>query len=207
MSDYIERFNKMKPDLVVIGSSLGGLQALSRVIGALPKDFPLPIVVVQHRGRDGDEGASRNLQSCTTLRVSEPDDKEALLPGRVYFAPSDYHLLVETGSLSLSTDEPLNGSRPSIDLLFLSAADSHGSGVIAVILTGANADGAMGARKIVEEGGFLIIQDPVGAEAKAMPEAAIAAVGADRARVLPLDRIAAELLALSTVKAGQGGRQ
>ena len=124
--------------------------------------------------------------------MREAEDKEPIEPGVAYFAPPDYHLLVEDERrLSLSGEEPVLFSRPSIDILFESAADAYGDGLIAVVLTGANSDGAQGLKAVVEAGGVAIVQNPDGAYAAAMPEAAIAAC--PNARVLPLNEISAHL--------------
>jgi two-component system chemotaxis response regulator CheB len=176
--------------IVVIGTSLGGLHALEVLLGGFAIDFPLPIAVVQHRGVDAEARSllTSLLQLGCVLPVVEADDKQPLQGGRVYFGPPDYHLLVERGQLALSTDARVCHARPSIDVLFESAADAYGDGVIAVVLTGASADGAAGATRVRERGGTVVAQDPRGAEAPAMPAAAIA-TGAVH-HVLPLDEIA-----------------
>jgi two-component system chemotaxis response regulator CheB len=132
------------------------------------------------------------LRARCAIRVREAEDKEPIEPGVVYFAPPDYHLLVEQDKrLSLSDDEPVLFSRPSIDVLFESAADAYGGGLIGVVLTGANSDGANGLKAVVEAGGVAVVQSPGSAYAVAMPEAAIAAC--PDARVLPVNEIAAYL--------------
>ncbi len=183
------------PTLVVIGTSWGGLHALSHIVEALPPDFRLPIVVVQHRGRDSDETMALILQARCRRPVREAEDKDMIEPGSVYLAPPDYHLLVDDGYLALSTDEPVGFSRPSIDVLFETAADAYGSGVIGVLLTGANHDGTRGLARIKEVGGFAIVQDPASAEVPTMPESAIADVAIDC--ILPLERIAPFLVELA----------
>jgi two-component system chemotaxis response regulator CheB len=180
--------------LVTIGCSMGGMHALQIIFGALPKDFPLPITVVQHRYRTSNEGLPAFLRRHSKLNVVDTVDKEWIKPGTVYLAPANYHLLVEPGELSLSVDDAVSYSRPSIDVMFESAADAYGSGVIAVVLTGANADGARGADRIKKRGGFVIAQDPSTAESPAMPQAAIDATRVDR--ILPLDRIGPFLVEL-----------
>lgn len=181
-------------ELVVIGCSMGGMHALQIIFGALPKDFPVPIAVVQHRYRTSNEGLPAFLRRHAKLDVVDTTDKEWIKPGTVYLAPANYHLLVERGELSLSVDEAVAYSRPSIDVLFESAAMSYASGVIGVVLTGANADGARGAARIKERGGFVVVQDPATAESPAMPQAAIDATRVDR--ILPLDRIGPFLVEL-----------
>jgi two-component system chemotaxis response regulator CheB len=133
------------------------------------------VAVVLHRSKNGPDYLAALLQNSCPLTVKEAQDKEPLLPGQVLVAPADYHLLVEPGFCVLSTDEPVEWSRPSIDVLFESAADAHGQGVIGVILTGANADGARGVARIRQRGGLVVVQDPQTAEGGMMPEAAIQA--------------------------------
>jgi two-component system chemotaxis response regulator CheB len=181
--------------IVVIGTSRGGLHALGVVLSALPPDFPLPVAVVQHRTRDADSSLSDLLQRQTPLRVVETDDKTSIEPGIVYLAPPDYHLLVDETQLSLSTEDRVSFARPSIDVLFDSAAMAFGSGVIAVILTGANEDGADGAAAVKRHGGRVIAQDPLEAESPAMPAAVVDRHLADA--VLPLAAIAPYLVAVA----------
>ncbi|MDI6777288.1 MAG: chemotaxis protein CheB [Syntrophales bacterium] len=166
--------------LVVIGASRGGMRVLEKLLSALPKEFSLPVVVVQHRGGDTEDVLVRLLQEHCALTVKEPEDKEVILLGHVYLAPADYHLLVEGDHFAMSNAEPVWYSRPSIDVLFESAADSYGERVIGVILTGNNQDGAKGLAAIKNQGGTAIVQDPATAEARVMPEAAIAATNIDR---------------------------
>ena len=179
-------------DLVVMGTSTGGLHALTRLLSALPASFPLPIAIVQHRSRDSDERLSSLLGGASKIPVYEAEDKEPLRSPGVYLSPPDYHLLIEPGSVALSTEEPVAYSRPSIDVLFESAAYSHGSGVIGVLLTGANQDGTRGLQRIKERGGYVIVQDPESAESAFMPKHAVRSMLPDR--VLNLDQIAAELV-------------
>ena len=175
-------------DLVVIGASWGGLDAVGRVLAGFPAEVDLPIVVAQHRHPDSLDATLRGLLGSQIGRpVVDVEDKLEIEAGRVYLAPPDYHLLVERGSFALSVDERVKFARPSIDVLFHSAADAYGAGVIGVILTGANEDGAAGLAEIKERGGVAIIQDPTGAARRAMPDAALAATVADA--VLPLDEI------------------
>jgi two-component system, chemotaxis family, protein-glutamate methylesterase/glutaminase len=178
----------MSHELIVIGTSLGGLSALEILFGGLPSEFSLPIAVVQHRGVESDETLALLLQVHCALPVIEPDDKDPIEGGRVYLAPPDYHLLVDRGCFALSTEPKVCYARPSIDVLFESAANSYREGVIGVVLTGASRDGAQGLAKIKERGGLAVVQDPREAESPTMPEAAIARVKVDR--VLPLPEIA-----------------
>jgi two-component system chemotaxis response regulator CheB len=181
--------------IVAVGTSWGGLSAMTRLLGGLPDDFPIPIVVVQHRGKDSDRLLVQLLQDATGLKVSEIEDKDVLCAGTVHVAPADYHVLVESGYLSLTLEEPVRFSRPSIDVMFTSAADAYGSETVGVILTGANEDGASGLADIVKRGGCALIQDPKTAEIRIMPEAAIRAVPS--AKVLSLGHLALRLIELS----------
>jgi two-component system chemotaxis response regulator CheB len=182
-----------RPPLVCIGASWGGLQAVRALLAKLPADFPAPVCVVQHRGDDDGQGGLANAMAVDTgLSVCEPNDKHPLEPGNAYVAPPGYHLLVDGDHLALSVDERESWARPSIDVLFASAADSAGAGTIAVVLTGANEDGARGARAVHEAGGVVIAQDPEEAERAEMPRAAIATGVVDE--VLPLDEIAAAVI-------------
>jgi two-component system chemotaxis response regulator CheB len=163
------------------------MTALETVLAGLPADLPVPVAVVQHR--DVRSATLANLlQRHTRLRVREPQDKEPFLPGHVYIAAPDYHLLVESDGFSLSTDPPVCHARPSIDVLFESAADAFGRSTIGVVLTGASSDGSNGCIWIKRSGGYLIVQDPTYAESPTMPRAAIAAATPDR--ILGLHEIA-----------------
>jgi two-component system, chemotaxis family, protein-glutamate methylesterase/glutaminase len=176
-------------ELVVIGTSWGGLHALRRVLGGLPPKFDVPVVVVQHRHRDSDHLLVSLLQDHTSLKVHEVEDKTELAPGGVYVAPAEYHVLVEVGHLALSTEEPVRYSRPSIDVTFESAADSYGARTIGVIMTGANDDGSRGLKRIADRGGAAIVQDPSTAESAIMPAAALKLV--PDAKVARIDEIGA----------------
>jgi two-component system chemotaxis response regulator CheB len=181
--------------IAVVGASWGGLAALSQLIAALPRNFPVPLAIVQHRSRHSDDLLASLLQDMTQLRVIDVEDKEPLEPGNVYVAPANYHMMVEKGHLSLTTDPLVRFSRPSIDVTFISAADAYREGTVGVVLTGANDDGSLGLRHIVNRGGKAIIQDPATAESPTMPLAAKRAVPS--AEVLPLLEIPERLLALS----------
>jgi two-component system chemotaxis response regulator CheB len=178
-------------DIVVVGTSWGGLTALRELIAGLPRDFALPVVLVQHRHRQSDQLLTSLLQDRTPLTVCEIEDKAPIGAGNLYIAPADYHVLIEPGYFSLSTEEPVRFSRPSIDVTFASAADTYGRGVVGVVLTGANADGSRGLKRIADRGGLAVVQDPKTAESPTMPSAAIKSVPA--ARVVPLGEIAAVL--------------
>jgi two-component system chemotaxis response regulator CheB len=182
-------------EAIVIRASAGALEALSAILPALPQGFELPVLVVVHVPPDRRSVLSELFEAKCRVPVKEAEDKEPIVGGTVYFAPPDYHLLVEADRcLALSSDEPVLFSRPSIDVLFESAADAYGPALIGVVLTGANQDGAKGLRAIVAAGGAALVQEPQGAFAPAMPEAAIASVPG--AGILSLDQIAAHLKTL-----------
>lgn len=169
----------------VIGASAGGVEALLQLLPTLPASFPLPVMIVVHIPSDRPSALPELFASKCQLKVKEAEDKEPIQPATVYFAPPDYHLLVETeGCLSLSSDEPALFSRPSIDLLFESAADAYGPDLLAVILTGASSDGSRGLRAACEAGATAWVQEPASALAPLMPNAALEACPA--ARVLSL---------------------
>ncbi|HJQ10790.1 MAG TPA: chemotaxis protein CheB [Gemmatimonadaceae bacterium] len=185
----------MPYSIVAIGTSWGGLMAMSKLLGALPSDFAIPIVIVQHRSKDSDRLLSQLLQDATQLAVCEIEDKDALEPGKVHVAPANYHVLIEKGYFSLTVEEPVRYSRPSIDVMFTSAADTYGKEAIGVVLTGANEDGSRGLAHIVKRGGKALIQAPKSAEIPIMPEASLRAV--PTAEVLPLPQLGNRLIELS----------
>ena len=186
---------QQKYDVIVLGCSMGGMAAMEAIFSVLPAEFPVPIVVTQHRYRTSGEALPSFLRRHSRLDVVDATDKQWIHPGNIYLAPADYHLMIDRdGELSLSVDAAVAYSRPSIDVLFESAADAYGAGTVAVVLTGANADGARGAKRIKERGGFVVVQDPKTAESPIMPAAAIAATRVDR--ILPLDRIGPFLVEL-----------
>ncbi len=161
-------------EAVVIGASLGGMHALKKVLMQLPQDFPVPILIVQHLSPKSDSFLIGYLDGLCEMVIKEADEKEKIMPGHAYIAPPNYHLLVETdGDLALSVDEKVNYARPSIDILFESAADFYGDKLIGIVLTGANYDGAKGLKQIKEKGGLTIVQDPLTAECDIMPRAAL----------------------------------
>lgn len=174
-------------DLIVVGASLGGLHALESLFAALSSSFIVPLAIVQHRHRDSDDTLRSVLQRSSALPIYEAEDKQPIAPGAIYLAPADYHLLVERGSFALSTEGPVNHARPSIDVLFESAAAAYGARLIGVILTGASADGAQGLAIMKARGGCTVVQEPSSAECRVMPEAALAATTADH--VVPLHEI------------------
>jgi two-component system chemotaxis response regulator CheB len=191
----------------VIGVSTGGVQALSQLLGALPGDFPLPLLIVQHMGSDAGSGLARLLDERCRLRVKEADEQDEIEAGTAYLAPPNYHLLVERGGyLALSEDAPVSFARPSVDVLFESAADVYGRELIGIVLTGANYDGARGLKRIKNLGGLAVVQDPADADAQQMPLAALAATEVDY--VVALKELAALLqdLAAQRMPSAERGR-
>jgi len=187
----------MSLELIVIGASWGGLGALERVLGGLPDDFATPIAIAQHRAIDSGSGALSEMLSRRSGRtVREAADKDEIKPGCVYVAPPDYHLLVEADGFALSTEGQVHHARPSIDVLFDSAADVYAERLAGVILTGANDDGAYGLMRVRRRGGVTIAQDPATAERAEMPRAAIVTGAVEH--VLPLEEIAPMLVSLTS---------
>lgn len=167
--------HRIRYEAVAIGVSAGGMKALPVLLAPLPADLPLAVLIVQHMGPDTDhEFFLAYLRQNTKLKVTEAGEREPVEPGIVYVAPANYHLLIERNrTLSLSIDDKVNYSRPSIDVLFESAARTYHDSLIGVILTGASSDGAAGLKAIKEYGGLTIVQDPTTAESPFMPAAAI----------------------------------
>lgn len=178
---------------IVVGGSSGGIDALMEILPALPATLRAPVLVVLHLPRDRPSMLAEIFQPRCALPLREACDKDPLLPATVYFAPPDYHLLVDAGPrAALSVDAPLHYSRPSIDVLFESAADQYGENLVGILLSGANHDGAAGLQAIGAAGGLMVVQDPDSALVPAMPRAALACCASPR--VLPPAGIA-ELLA------------
>ncbi|GAA6615423.1 chemotaxis protein CheB [Scytonema sp. NUACC26] len=182
--------------LIAIGASLGGINALEVLLPGLPKNFSVPVAIVLHRHKDSSDDKLRvALQQYSHLAIVEPQDKEEILPGCVYLAPADYHLQVEGRNntipnpyFSLSVDAPVTYARPSIDVLFKTAADAYADKVIGVLLTGANYDGKQGLTRIKARGGKTVVEDPSTAACATMPKAAVVAGVVDK--ILPLADIA-----------------
>ncbi len=188
----------MSPDrlaLVAVGCSWGGLAAVGRLLEALPDAFALPTVIVQHRS-EAPSALVELLGRHTARRVAEPDDKDLVLANHVYVAPPGYHLLVDRHRFSLTTEEPVRYARPSVDVLFESAANAYGPALAAIVLTGANDDGAKGLARVAAAGGLALVQDPATAERATMPAAALAAV--PTAVVGDIDLLARTLVAAVT---------
>jgi two-component system, chemotaxis family, protein-glutamate methylesterase/glutaminase len=171
--------------MIVMGGSHGGMQSVQYLLAALPSDFVLPIVIALHRPPDDEDLLTPLLQRGCVLRVTEVLDKEPLEAGRIYIAPPDYHVLVEPDCLSLSIDERVNHARPSIDVLFESAALVYGSRAIGVVLSGAGVDGARGAAAIRQRGGPVLIESPAMAFRSDLPAAALAAAAGSQSLSLP----------------------
>ncbi len=182
----------MKPKAIVIGSSAGGLQALKTIFFLLGSDFSIPIIVVQHISPHSDNYITTYLNRICKIKVKEANEKEMIENGIIYFSPPNFHLLIEENfTFSLSTEDRVNFARPSIDVLFETAAFAYGKMLVGIVLTGANNDGAIGLRKIKKRGGITIVQDPKSAEVNAMPNSAIKESKIDY--ILSLENIA-ELL-------------
>jgi two-component system chemotaxis response regulator CheB len=169
------------PKLLVIGGSAGSLEVLMKLLPELKPEWPLAVIIVLHRRTDSDTLLSELLASKTSLSVKDAEEKDILLPGCIYVAPSDYHLLIEPdGSLTLDASEKVHYSRPSIDVTFMSAAEVFGSRLYCILLSGANVDGAEGLQVVQELGGFTAVQDPATAEVSFMPKHAINTVKVDK---------------------------
>ncbi len=182
----------ISPAAVVIGASVGAIEALSVILPALPPDFSLPVFIVVHVPADSRNLIAELFSKRCHIPVKEAEDKETIRGGTIYFAPADYHLLVESDfTLSLSSDEPVLYSRPAIDVLFESAADAYGDGLTGVILTGANSDGARGLSAVCEAGGSALVQHPHTSIGTAMPLAALHA--SPLALAMSLEEIATTL--------------
>jgi two-component system, chemotaxis family, protein-glutamate methylesterase/glutaminase len=174
---------------IVLGVSLGGVDALTFLLPQLPRDFRPALLIVLHIPAEWPSLLVDIFAPRCPLPVREAQDKEPVMPGTVYFAPPDYHLLVDSGpTLSLSVDEPVHYSRPSIDVLFESAAYIYGPRLAAIILTGANEDGAQGLATVRAAGGITLVQTPETAHVATMPAAALARGPADF--VLTLEQLA-----------------
>ncbi len=170
---------------VVIGVSAGGLKAVKTVLPNLPADFALSVIIAMHRHADSDDYVEQSLGSECNIHVKQADEKESIRKGVAYFAPPNYHLLIEDDkTFSLSVEGAVNYARPSIDVLFESAAYVYGRELVGIVLTGANNDGSQGLKKIKDSGGLVIVQKPETAEFDDMPRAAIAAAGSDHILLL-----------------------
>lgn len=184
---------------VVIGTSAGGIEALLSLLGGLGSAYQLPIIVVQHMPETAGNRLVEVFQACLAMPVKEAEDKESIMLNTLYFAAPGYHLSIEQDlSFSLSREEPLRYSRPSIDILFESAADAYGARLAGILLTGANEDGARGLQGVAQAGGLTVVQSPAEAQVATMPEAAIRLFRPDH--ILPLRDICRLLIELDGVK-------
>ena len=189
----------MHYEAIVIGVSSGGMNALKIIFSALPVDFNIPIIIVQHIGVHSDSQWIKLLNEKSPLDIKEADEKEKIEKGKIYIAPPNYHLLIEKDkTFSLTIDERVNFARPSIDVLFESAAEAYKDKLIGIVLTGSNHDGTKGIKRIKECGGLAIIQDPKTAESAYMPKSAIAAIVPDY--ILSLEALVALLIKINKQK-------
>lgn len=159
---------------VIIGGSAGSFQVIIRILNSIPKGFPLPVLLCLHRLKHIRSGFVEALSLKSNIPIEEPYDKETLKPGKAYLAPANYHMYVELANrIALSTEETVNHSRPSIDLSFITAANAYREKLIGIILSGANKDGALGLKKVHDNGGVTIVQDPNECEVKTMTQSAL----------------------------------
>ncbi|GAM09061.1 putative chemotaxis protein-glutamate methylesterase [Geobacter sp. OR-1] len=181
---------------VVIGVSTGGVEALKILLGGLQASYPLPILIVAHIASEASNGLALLLDDFCSVRVKEADELEEIVPGTAYIAPPNYHMQLERdGKITLSVDPPVNFARPSADVLFETAADAMGAGLIAVVLTGAGSDGSIGLKAVAAKGGTTVVQCPMNAVADSMPKSAAAVIKPDY--VMPLERIPELLIQLA----------
>jgi two-component system chemotaxis response regulator CheB len=189
----------MRYEAIVIGVSSGGMNAMKIMFSLLPKNFSTPIIIVQHIGARSDGHFIKLLNNQSNVSIKEADEKEKIENGNVYIAPPNYHLMIERDkTFSLTIEERVNYARPSIDVLFESAADVYKDKLIGVILTGSSSDGTTGLKKIKEYGGLTIAQDPKTAESGYMPASAIAVVPMDF--ILSLEEIIKLLIKIDNQK-------
>jgi two-component system chemotaxis response regulator CheB len=182
-------------DAIVIGTSAGGLDAMGIILPLIDPSLPVPILIVQHISANSDSFMVTYFNRLCRLTVKEAEEKEEFLPGVVYFAPPDYHLLVEQDrTASLSNEEKVNYSRPSVDVLFETASWVYGSRLLGIVLTGANWDGAAGCELIRKAGGLVIVQDPETAAVRRMPESVIERIVPDY--ILSLEEIGKKINSL-----------
>jgi len=179
-----------RPEVLIIAGSAGGVDALLKLLPQLPPRFSLPVICILHVPGDRESRLAELFDARLVAPVKEAHDKLPVAGGAVYFAPSGYHLSIERDrAFSLSCEMPVHFARPAIDVLLESAADAYGPGLAAILLTGANADGAAGMARVHQRGGLTVVQDPADAQASTMPESAIKRSPPDL--VLPLAQIGA----------------
>lgn len=170
----------MNYSAIIIGGSAGSFQVVIKILQSLPGTFPIPVLLCLHRLKHVRSGFVEALSLKSNIPVAEPFDKEKLLPGKAYLAPANYHMYVEFANrIALSTEDSVNHSRPSIDLAFITAANAYRNKIIGIILSGANKDGAFGLKKLHDNGGVAIIQDPEECEVKTMTQSALQLFKAD----------------------------
>jgi len=164
----------MKYKAVIIGGSAGSFQVVTKILSSLTENFPIPVLLCLHRLKHVRSGFVEALSLKSNIPIEEPYDKEQLKPGKAYLAPANYHMFVElVNRIALSTDEPINHSRPGIDLSFITAANAYRDKLIGIILSGANRDGALGLKAVSDNGGTTVVQDPSECEVKTMTESAM----------------------------------
>jgi len=184
-------------EAIVMGVSSGGMSAMKIMLPIFPKNFSIPVIIVQHIGARAVNEWIKLLHNKCRIHIKEADEKELIEPGNVYIAPANYHLLIEKDrTFSLTIDERVNYARPAIDVLFESAAETYGKSLIGIVLTGSNHDGTAGIKRIQECGGLTIVEDPATAQSAFMPASAISAIQPDY--ILPLKEIIETLVKLST---------
>ena len=189
----------MQYEAIVIGVSSGGMNAMKIIFSQLPKEFNIPIIIVQHIGSNSENMWIKLLNDKSNIELKEADEKEKIEKGKVYVAPANYHLLIERNkTFTLTIDERVNYARPSIDVLFETAAEAYKNKLIGVVLTGSNNDGTLGLKRIKECGGLTIVQDPDTAESYFMPASAIASIKPDH--ILPLEEIVKLLIEIDIQK-------
>jgi len=165
---------------VIIGGSAGSFQVVTRIVASLPANYPFPVILCLHRLKHVRSGFVEALSIKSQMPIVEPNDKEPIKTGKIYLAPANYHLYVELGNrFALSTEEPVNHSRPSIDLSFFSAAYNYKKKLVGIILSGANKDGALGLKMIKDSGGLTIVQDPAECQVPTMTQASMNATNVD----------------------------
>ena len=185
--------------IVVIAASVGGIQAISKVLGDLPATFPVAIAVVQHRGSSPVSALAEILSRTALLRVKDAEDGERIQPGSVYLAPGGTHFSIRANqTVALAITARVRFTRPSADVLFNSAAETYGPGVIAVVLTGSGNDGTDGALRVKSAGGIVIAQDDESSQDFSMPASAIASGAVEY--VVPLELVGARLIELTERK-------
>jgi two-component system, chemotaxis family, protein-glutamate methylesterase/glutaminase len=190
------------PAVVAVAASAGGITALSEVLGALPADFPVPVLVVQHLAQHRASIIAEVLDHRTVLPVKLAQQGERIVPGIVYVAPPDHHLLItEDGRVQLDVGEPVHFVRPAADQLFESVAKAYGPRALVCVLSGTGRDGAQGAAAVKAGGGLVIVENPESARFKGMPEAAVRAGAVDH--ILPLAEIGPALRGLTNLTGAQ----